>query len=61
MHVYSQVSKTKQGKEAEATTANTDKQRAGGPGCKIFACILITIAFVTVITLICLAILFAEV
>jgi hypothetical protein len=55
------VSKTKQGKEAKATTANTDKQRAGGPGCKLFACFLITIVFVTVITLICMAILFAEI
>jgi hypothetical protein len=68
-NMYSQVNKTKQGREPETTiqgprqtsTTNADKQRAGGSGCKIFACIFITIAIVAVITLICLAILFAEV
>jgi hypothetical protein len=66
-NMYSQVRKTEQGKEAEVTSiqgqsktsnTNTDKQRSG---CKIFACIFITIGIVAVITLICLAILFAEV
>jgi predicted PurR-regulated permease PerM len=68
-NVYTQVSKTEQGKEAEATiqgpsrisTTNADKQRAGALGFKFFACIFITITIVAVITLICLAVLFAEV
>jgi hypothetical protein len=68
-NMYSQVSKTKQGKEPEATiqgpsqtsATNADKQWSGGSGCKILVCILITIGIVAVITLICLAVLFAEV
>jgi hypothetical protein len=67
--MYSQVSKTKQGKEPEATiqgpsqtsATNADKQRTGSSSCKILVCIFITIGIVAVITLICLAILFAEV
>jgi hypothetical protein len=68
-NVYTQVSKPEQGKEAKATiqgpslvsTTNADKEKAGASGFKLFACIFITIAIVAVITLICLAILFAEV
>jgi hypothetical protein len=52
-NVYTQVSKTEQGKEAEATiqgpslvsTTNADKEKAGASGFKLFACIFITIAF----------------
>jgi hypothetical protein len=68
-NMYTQVNKTEQGKDpaaiiqrpSQTSVMNADKQREGGPGYKILVCIFITIAIVAVITLICLAILFAEV
>jgi hypothetical protein len=65
-NMYSTVSKTKQNRESETTPRQTTvtegdkkkRRRARGSGSKIFACIFIIIA---IITLICLAILFDEV
>ena len=54
---------TTQGQNPEITTKVPQKKRleGEGTGCKLFTCVFITIAVVATITLICLAILFAEV